>query len=72
MDAVVKSIQKALTKLFKRFSDNLMKGNANKCHSLVSKNIRVGNFDMKNSDCEKLLGIKFDHKLTFNSHISDL
>ena len=56
-----------------------MKSNANKCHLLVSTNntvnIRVENFDIKDSDCEKLLGVlitNFNHKLTFNSHISDL
>ena len=53
-----------------------MKSNDNKCHLLVSTNstvnIRVANFDIKNSHCEKLLGVKFNHKLTFNSHSSDL
>ena len=53
-----------------------MKRNASKWHSLVSTNntvnTRVENFDIKGSDCEKLLGIKFDYKLTSNSHISDL
>ena len=53
-----------------------MKSNADKCHLLVSTNntvnIRVENFDIKNSDCEKPLGVKIDQKLTFNSHISDL
>ena len=43
---------------------------------LVSTNntvsIRVENFDTKNSHCEKLLRVKFNHKLTFNSHILDL
>ena len=51
-----------------------MWSNAGKCHLLLSTNnttnIRVENFDIKN--CEKLLGVKFDHKLTFNSHISQL
>ena len=53
-----------------------MKSNVNKCHLLVSTNntvnIRVENFYTKNSDCEKLLEVSFDHKLTFNIHISDL
>ena len=75
MDGVVKSL-KVLTELLKWFSDNLMKSNTHKCHLLVSTNntvnIRVENFDIKNSHCEKLLGVKFDHKLTFNSRISDL
>ena len=34
-------------------------------------NIRVENVDIRNSVCEKLLGVKFDHKLTFNSNTSD-
>ena len=50
--------------------------NADKCHLLVSTNntvkIKVGNFDVINSKIEKLLGVKFDHKLTFDDHISEL
>ena len=46
------------------------------CHLLISTNdivnIRVENLDVKNSYCEKLLGVKFNRKLIFNSHISDL
>ena len=34
----VKSLKEASTKLYKWFSDNLMKSNANKCHLLVSIN----------------------------------
>ena len=56
MDEVVKSLEEALIKLFKWFSDNLMKSNANNCDLLVSTNnnvnIRVENFNVKNSDCE--------------------
>ena len=61
MDEVVKSLKEASTKSFKWFSDNIMKSNAKKCHLLVSTNntvnITVENFDLKYSDCEKLLGI---------------
>ena len=35
-------------------------------------NLRVEKFYAKNSYCEKLLGVKFDHKLSFNNHISAL
>ena len=70
MEETVKSFEEPSTKLFKWFSD------AYKCHLLVSTNntvdIRLQNFDIKNSHCEKLLGIKFDHILTFNSPMSDL
>ena len=76
MDRVVKSLEEASNQLFKWFSDNIMKSNADKCHLLVSTNntvnIRVENFDIENSDCEKLSVVKFDYELTFNSHISDL
>ena len=43
---------------------------------LVSTNntvkIKIGNFDITNSKSEKLLGVKFDHKLSFDDHISKL
>ena len=58
MDEVTKFLEETSTKLLKRFSDNLMKSNAGKCHLLVSTNntvnIRVENFDIKNSHCQKL------------------
>ena len=44
-----------------------MKGNTNKCHLLLRKNkspeIHIGEFIIKSSDCEKLLGIKVDSKI---------
>ena len=53
-----------------------MKSNADKCHLLVSTNkivnIKIENFNITNSNCEKLLGIKFDNKLTFDNHVSEL
>ena len=51
-----------------------MKLNADKFHSLVSTNntvkIKIGNLDITNSKSKKLLGVKFDHKLSFDDHIS--
>ena len=53
-----------------------MKRNTDQCHFLVSINntgkIKIGNFDIANSTSEKLLGVKFDHKLLFDYHISEL
>ena len=53
-----------------------MRINADKCHLLVSTNntvkMKIGNFDITNSKSEKLLGVKFDHKLSFDDHISKL
>ena len=62
--------------LFKWFSDNLMKSNADECHLLVRTNniinAKIGNIDKTSGTYEKLLGVKFDHKLTFDDHISEL
>ena len=53
-----------------------MESNAEKCHLLVSTNDRVSmnvdGFKKGKSDTEKLLGVKFDKKLTFDDHISDI
>ena len=34
--------------------------------------IKIDNFSIQNSNCEKLLGIKIDNKLTFDQHVSDI
>ena len=53
-----------------------MKINADKCHLLVSTNntvkIKILNFDKTNSKSEKLLGVKYYNKLSFDDHISEL
>ena len=53
-----------------------MENNADKCHLLVSTNntvnIKIGNVHITNRIREKLLGVKFDHKLTFDDHISEV
>ena len=44
--------------------------------SLVNTNektkINIGEFSIENSDCEKLLGVKIDNKLTFDGHVSNI
>ena len=76
INEAILSLEKTTDTLFKWFSDNAMKNNADKCHLLVSTNnainIKIGNIDLTNSTCEKLLGVKFDYKLTFDDHISEL
>ena len=46
----------------------LMKNNAYKWHLLVSASntvkTKTGNFDINSSKSEKLLGVKFNHKLS--------
>ena len=63
-------------KWFKWFSDNQIKGNISKCYHLVNKKdevvINLGETEIKNSEYEKLLGIKADTKLNFNEHLNDI
>ena len=54
----------------------MLKTNVDKCHLLVSSSdavsLIVSEYDVKNNECEKLLGVKFDNKLTFEKHINDI
>ena len=34
--------------------------------------VRIGDTEIKNSEIEKLLGIKVDSKLNFNEHLNDI
>ena len=72
IEEVIKLLERDSTMLFKWFSDNQMKANISKCHLLVNKNdevvINLGETEIKNSEYEKLLGIKVDTKLNFNEH----
>ena len=76
IDAVIKSLEEASEVLCKWFNDNLMKINTDKCHLFVSTNntvkIKIGHFDITYSKCEKLLGVNFDHKISFDDYISEL
>ena len=76
INGVITSLEQTSKALFEWFENNLLKTNADKCHLLVSSNdvvnLRVSEYDVKNSECEKLLGVKFDNKLTFEKHITDI
>ena len=76
IDDVISSLQESAEKLFQWFSHNQMKRNTDKCHLIVSTDelieIRVGESLIKSSTCEKLLGIKIDNKLNFDTHVKGL
>ena len=76
INSVITSLEKACKVLFEWFENNLVKGNADKCHLLVSSsdavNLTVNEYDIENSECEKLLSVKFDNELTFETHITDI
>ena len=72
----VKSLEETSKELFKWFDKNLMKSNPDKCHLLLSTNnngaIVIENFQIDNTKREKLLGIQFDNKLSFDYHLSEI
>ena len=73
---MIASLQVSSEKLFQWFPDNQLKGNTDKCHLIVifgnHTEIQVGESAIKNTTCEKLLGIKIENKPTFEEHISGL
>ena len=76
IDEIIYSLQESSKKLFKWFADNQIKTNEDKCHLIVSTNelteIQIGDFSIKNSVNEKLLGVNIDSKLNFDCHVNHL
>ena len=72
---VIESLERVSVSLFRWFQ-NILKRNVHKYHFLVSTSqkiiLSVDNFKIKNSDCKKLLGFKFNSKHSFDHHITDL
>ena len=72
IEEVIKKSENAAQTLFQWFSDNQMKANPDKCHFLCNSSSEVSlttETQKKKTKFEKLLGIKLDSKLNFNSHI---
>ena len=76
IDKVVKSLKEASHLIFKWFSNNQFQGNTSKCHVLLSTDqqvlVNLGTAQIKNSQYEKLLGVKIDTKLNFKTHIQQI
>ena len=74
-DNVIASLEQTSDGLFNWLKSNCLKSNVDKCFVLVSKNkpvgIKIGDYTIDNSECEKLFGIKIDVNSSFNDHISD-
>ena len=69
LNDVILKLQNASKTLFKWFNHNQIKANPDKCHFICSPSIKtsimIENKQIRNSSCEKLLGVLFDSKLTF-------
>ena len=76
INGVIKSLEKSFKALFEWFKNKLLKSNADKCHLLAisSENvsIRLNEYDIRKIECKKVLRVKFDTKLTFGNHITDI
>ena len=82
VNGVIESLEKASKDLFEWLEHTFSKSNADKCHSWQMTNavsssgtvsLRVSKYDIKISECEKLLGAKFENKLIiFEKYITDI
>ena len=76
IDDLIKSLEEASTALFLWFDNNLLKSNPDKYNLLISSNenvtVHIGEYEIENSECEKLLGVKLDWRLNCDDHISDI
>ena len=65
---LIASLEEASKTLPDWFKNNRLKRNPDKCHALVSTkkhlNIKIGDYTIDKSECEKLLGVKIDVNLT--------
>ena len=74
---VILDLQNEGAILLNWLKNNGQKANADKFHLLLSDpnntySVSVENYNIQNSRCEKLLGIKFDNKLNFDEHVSTI
>lgn len=74
---VISQLETEASVLLDWIISNGLKANPDKFHLLLSEQsqdhfIRVDCFNIRNSNTEKLLGIKIDNKLTFDPHVSDI
>ena len=76
LETVLADLEQGSDILLKWFVDYLLKANPEKYPLLISTNekrhLNVGKIEISNSKCEKLLGIKINCKLMFDSHVKSL
>ena len=76
IESVITSLEQSANLLFNWYKSNQIKGNADKCHVLLSTDktvqVSIGTARINNSKCKKLLGIKIDCKLSSDYHIGNI
>ena len=76
IDNDIASLEQVSDASFNWFKNNRLKNNVDKRHVLVSTikpmDIKIGDYTIDNTGCEKLLGVKIYVKLNLNDDISGL
>ena len=77
IESVINQLQNDSKTLLIWFDNNRLKANPDKFHLILSDHnkenfILIKQFKIYNSNCEKLLGIKIDSKLSFDEHVTSL
>ena len=76
IQTTINTLQDSSVKLFDWFPKNSITANANKCHLLLSKNIKhvacINHIQIENNTSEKLLGVTIDSELKFDIHVNNL
>ena len=75
-EKVTSQLEKSSKSIFEWFEINILKGNPDKCHLLLSKNenfeANINENRISNTRFKKFLGVTFDNQLNFNHHISKI
>jgi len=74
---VISQLEQESASLLNWIRNNGLKANPDKFHLLLSDpneefSIRVDNLEIKNSKCQKLLGINIKNKMTFDDHVTSI
>ena len=76
IQTTINTLQDLSAKLFDWFSKNSMKANVDKCHLLLSENMKdlacINHIQIENNTSEKLLGMTIDSDLKFDIHVNNL
>ena len=77
IDSVIVKLTDDSKTLLEWFCNNSLKANPDKFHLILSnsdedKLVMIEHTEILNCNCEKLLGIKIDNKLSFEDHVTDL
>ena len=76
IEELIVKLQNASKTLFKWFGDNQMKSDPDKCNFIFSTSKKVSliveNREIKNGTHERLLVVKIDSKLSFNTHVDNI